>query len=292
MTLPNFFIVGAAKSGTTSLYQYLKQHPQIFMSEVKEPCYFIEWEGGIQNREAYEKLFSKGLKDQAIGEASTPYLFDHEVPQKIRSLIPHARILIILRNPAEMAFSLWKMNRNVERADERLSFADALNEELHRMSDPEFRIKCKSWWHGNFYYFHRGLYYSQVKRYLELFGENQIRVFLFEDLRNDPLKVCQEVFRFLNVDPEFVPEIKIHNANLFVHSKKLYYYLTHWGTRQTTSSEIIKGFGARLKEFLMRFNFKKPPKLDQKLAKQLLESYRSDIEKLGKLIQRDLSFWK
>src|SRR5262249_28411890 len=164
MTLPKFFIVGAAKSGTTSLYAYLRQHPEIYMPERKEPCYFIAWKGGVQSRQAYEGLFSKANPQQRIGEASTPYLYDPEAPQKIKALVPDAQILMILRNPAEAAFSLWRMNRNVLKAREQLSFPKALEAETTRRGDPRFRKGCRGWWHGNYYYFDRGCYYQQVKR--------------------------------------------------------------------------------------------------------------------------------
>src|SRR5262249_51187580 len=145
---------------------------------------------------------------------------------------PDAQILMILRNPADAAFSLWRMNRNVLKAREQLSFPEALEAETTRRGDPRFRKGCRGWWHGNYYYFDRGCYYHQVKRYLEIFGPKQVLSLLFDDLKREPLKTCREVFTFLRVDPGFVPTLGVHNPNLESRSRILHYFLNRWGRKK------------------------------------------------------------
>lgn len=293
MTLPNFFIVGAAKSGTTSLYRYLQQHPQIFMPELKEPSFFIDWERGVQTQQDYEALFSTASGYKAIGEASTAYLFNSATPERIRTLIPNARIIIMLRNPVEMAYALWRMNRQNDSTGEKFSFSVALQKETQRMLDSEFPGRCGPWWHQNYYYFHRGLYHDQVKRYLDLFGRSKTKIFPFEEFKEDPLKICQELFLFLDVDPEFIPVMKIHNANIPVRHSGLHKLLTKssWGQRMDSISNKGRVPYFWLWEFLMKLNLKKPPPLGEQLRKELITKFRPDIEKLEGLIGRDLSLW-
>ena len=276
MTLPNFLLVGAAKSGTTSLYGILRQHPEIFMPETKEPCFFVDWTGGIRNQSEYEKLFSPGQDFPARGEASTPYLFDAEAPAKIKALLPEVKILIILRNPADMAFSLWRMMRRLGRHGEKLSFASALAEEECRISDPKFSNGSSNYI-GNFYYFHRGLYCQQVKRYLELFGRDRVRVLLFEEFKKNPLVTVQEIYRFLGVQENFTPKIEKSNRGTEVRHRGL--------------EKRLRGTSHLLGKILQKLNQKPLPVMDPTLRQNLLEKFRPSIGELEKLLGKDLAVW-
>ena len=178
---PNFLIVGAAKCGTTSMYQYLSQHPDIFMPGWKEPSFFIGDPFKPLNRTTktvYYKLF-KGVKEEhASGEASTAYLYDEAAPKLIQKALGKIKIIILLRDPVNMSYSLY--NHQVRKEGESIeSFEEALEAEEARLNDSSFKQNCYGW-HANYYYFRRALYHDQVKRYWDTFGQNNIFIILFE----------------------------------------------------------------------------------------------------------------
>ncbi len=212
MTMPNFFIVGAQKAGTTSLYHYLNQHPQVYMSPIKEPFFFDheldskgevvrrEFEGHRQpprftNIEEYSALFEGVRGEKAIGEATPLYIYAPGTAGRIERYVPGAKSIALLRNPADRAYSafLYAVRMGVEPLTD---FAQALREEPFRM---------RNRWHYVFHYRSRGLYYQQLKRYDEVFGRERLGVGLYEDMREDPAGVAQSVFRFLEVDDTFAP---------------------------------------------------------------------------------------
>jgi hypothetical protein len=184
MTLPNFLIIGVAKAGTTSLYHYLKQHPQIYMSPVKEPRFFgmgdgpphPAYRGGyapgtVTSRAAYEALFKGVVGEYAIGEATPSYLWWPKAAQQICTQLPDARLIACLRQPADRAYSsfLTCVRAGLEPCT---NFARALREE-------EKRFAANA--NPSLFYTQRGLYYPQIKRYFDLFPRQQIRIYLYDD---------------------------------------------------------------------------------------------------------------
>ena len=175
MTMPNFFIVGAQKAGTTSLYYYLKQHPQIYMSPRKEPHFFegMHWDFYRPGRMAlpvtdladYQALFEGVTDEKAIGEASASYLYSPKAPTLIKRSIPYARLIAILRNPADRAYSNFLHCVRAGR-ESIVDFAEALRVE-------EGRIKGN--WGPLWHYKQKGFYYAQVKRYLDTFGRDPVQ---------------------------------------------------------------------------------------------------------------------
>ncbi len=289
MPMPNFFIVGAAKCGTSSLYYYLKQHPQVFMSEAKEPQFFLDDKGGVNDRAVYERLFEAVTDEKAVGEATTAYLYAEESPGLIKAAVPDARIIILLRNPAEMAYSLWRYICRIGKRGESLSFVDALKAEDGRMKDPEFRMG--ETWHAQFYYFHRGLYYEQVKRYIDTFGRDNVKVFIFEDFAKDPVRICREAFMFLGVYPDFVPDLRKKNVGNVRHRglKKLLSEPTPYQAKMM--AVIPEGIRKPLNDLLVDLNSRRPKPMDRRLRRELLDKYAPDIKRLEGLIGRDLSHW-
>ncbi len=279
-TLPTFLIVGAAKAGTTSLYEYLAQHPAVFLPKYKEPHYFVNGYGF--DLDAYLALFNGAAGKEARGEGSTSYLYCPESPAWIRDVLGPVKILILLRDPAERAFSLysWMAMEGFEDAG---TFEEALRREPARQTDEEF-IRHNPEFYPDYWYYSSGLYSEQVKRYYDTFGRGQVKVWLFEDLVKTPARVCTETFEFLGVDPTFSPRLEVHNRSSMPWSVPLQYWL------RTRASRYCPG---ALRAAAMRWNNKwggTPQKPAAALA-TLRERYREDVARLQDLIDRDLSAW-
>jgi hypothetical protein len=290
---PNFLIVGAAKCGTTSLYRYLSQHPDIFMPEWKELSLFIGDSFGpihkVKNPYYYRKVFSQVQDQTAVGEASSTYLFDEAAPKIIMEQLGTIRIIITLRDPVAMSYSLY--NHQLRREGETIeNFEEALATEESRRRDPEFKKKCYGW-HANYYYFHRALYYKQVKRYIDTFGRDNVRVILFEELTNETLNIVKEIFEFLGVNNTFVPEIKVHNPAGGI--LKIPRFWTDTGLFLKTFQFVIsKNMMKKIPHLVRNIGRKPPQPINPTTAKNLRRRFYEDICQLEKLIAKDLSSWK
>lgn len=212
--LPDFFIAGTARGGTTSLWEYLRQHPDICMPpvfEFKEPSFFCELYG-MKNWREYLSLFAEGKNRKMIGEASGAYLTSPESPARLKASVPRAKFIISLRNPVERAYSKYKWMRanGYEKFE---TFAEALAAEPGRAASEDFKRSNGQYFY-NFLYFDSGIYDRQVRRFLEAFGREQVRVLIFEEWTQRPHETLEELFRFLGVDAAFRPQIKVHNATI------------------------------------------------------------------------------
>lgn len=299
MTLPNFLIIGAMKSGTTSLYHYLAQHPQIYMSLVKEPKFFAlegtTWDPeplgsgglakikGIRDWDAYLNLFSGVADEIAIGEASPLYLYAPQSAEKIRQVLPEVKIIAILRHPVDRAYShfLHWVQRGLEPLGS--DFVNVLRAEDDRIARD---------WSPNYHYKHRGFYYEQLKRYYDRFDRDRIRIYLFDDLQRDPVALIQNIFEYLQVDPTFVPQTdKQYNISKLPKNQQIQQLLD----RPNPIKKILKllipnSWKKTLKNQIKTYNSIKP-KLDKELHYQLTQEYKNDLLKLQDLIQKDLSPW-
>jgi hypothetical protein len=188
---PNFFIVGAPRCGTTSLYSYLKEVPGVYMPRVKEPFYFSPnlvqgWhhpERMVTDKEQYLGLFKNAKGYIAVGEASPSYLWDPDSPKLIHEAVPHARIIILLRDPIDRAYSHYLLHMKTWAPARRSSFADHLTRGDISQLDLQF-----------------GMYYEQVKRYLEIFGTEQVKVIIFEEFIQHLEQTVNEVLSFLGIN--------------------------------------------------------------------------------------------
>jgi hypothetical protein len=296
MTLPNFLIVGAKKSGTTSLYYYLKQHPDIYMPDVKEPDFFTDGAPrAVRTLREYQELFAGWNGQKALGEASTSYLPSQNAANKVFRLLPEAKIIIVLRNPVDVAYSMWGM-MHLDYGLEKLSFSEALQEESRRMRDKGFLSSCGSW-PGNFFYLHLGLYYEQVKRYIDIFGPEKVQVHIFEEFKEDPLKSCRQIFDFLGVDHDFVPIVEKHNIAAISKSRvfqrllaKPHPFLMNIYWRLPHRVRILV---YQMLQFVYKLNRKTAPRppLDKTYRKELKAKYMRDIQRLERLLSKDLSVW-
>ncbi len=209
--LPNFFIVGAAKAGTTSLHSYLSAHPNVFMSPIKEPHYFASFERTpqhdnflplIRDPEEYLALFGDCEGQSAVGEASPSYLCDPLAPARIRSTVPDAKIIISLRDPVDRAHSHYQMEYRAGR--ETRSFRGALEADL---------ASEKKGWGVSFQYVELGLYYQQVKRYFNEFGKDRVLILLFQEVIGNSRQTINKVAEFLDIDPAGIADEKLAEAH-------------------------------------------------------------------------------
>ena len=289
--MPNFLIIGAMKSGTTALYYYLEQHPQIYMSPVKEPNFFcFAGQEGSESKsvtriEAYRQLFKGVSEERAIGEASHCYLYEPGAVARIQQYVPEAKLVAILRNPVERAYSHFL--HMVRSGTEPLTdFAQALREE-------EVGAYQKRSYQD---YIGRGRYYEQLKRYFDAFNSEQIRVYLYEDLDKAPIDTLQDTFRFLGVEDSFVPDVSLRR-NVSGYPK--YKTLDEFLRRPSPVKNALKMYlPARLRwrlskafDDLKTRNLVGPRAMEPEVRRQLVGVYREDIVKVQELIQRDLSGW-
>lgn len=287
LIIPNFFIAGAAKAGTTSLWMYLKQHPEIFMPVDKEPSFFCDIYG-YNNYNQYLQLFKDAAKYKAIGEASHAYLTSPESASWIHREIPYAKIIIVLRNPVERAYSLyrWMVNHGYEWI---YPFEKALDAESERKSDLSFRRRNPQYFY-NYMYFESGLYFEQISRYYKEFPSEQIKVILLDDLKQKPIETTQSIYTFLNVSNSFVPSIDVHNkAELrpaFIHA----HFRLQTLQRRYHNRRIAK-FAAYLFRKNMRLGNINWPKMNAGTRRVLVSKFSNDINKTGKLINREMSSW-
>lgn len=292
MTMPNFLVIGAQKAGTTALYEYLRQHPQIYMSPVKEP-HFFTYEGEkldsrglgrssnlpVTNIEAYRKLFQGASSEIATGEVSPSYLYSLKAPERIRHYIPEAKLIAVLRNPVDRAYSNF-LHLTRDGREPLIDFAQALREEKARILNN---------WGFNWHYQQKGFYYAQLKRYFDIFEQQQIRVYLYEDLNNNPASVLKDIFQFLGVDEAFVLDTSVrHNVSGIPKNKVLHALLVNLKPITTALKPLLP---AGLRQYIRNQVLDKPSPLPPEVRRQLLEVYRPDILQLQGLIQRDLSKW-
>jgi Sulfotransferase family len=291
MVMPNFLIIGAMKAGTTAVYHYLRQHPQVYMNpKLKEPRFFC-YEGKtlqfggplservysaiINNIEDYRAYFRGATDEAAIGEASVEYLYIPGTEKRIRAYLPDVKLIAILRHPVDRAYS---------------SYNYLVREGLEKYDEPE-RIRQN--WSPPWHYLQVGFYYPQVKRYFETFDREQVRIYLYDDFRANPGGVVADLFRFLGVDDSFVPNVSIrHNVSGIPHSRTLYNFLhgPH-PIKRALKPFFSPDVRFNMQEYVENFNLHPPPPLDPALRRQLVEVYREDILKLQDLLDRDLSRW-
>ncbi|NET04135.1 MAG: sulfotransferase [Symploca sp. SIO2B6] len=297
MIMPNFLIIGAQKAGTTSLYHYLDQHPQIYMSPEKEPGFF-DFEGekinfcgpGDQDVyshvstsiEAYSRLFKDAANKIAIGEATTWYLYSQKAPECIKHYIPDVKLIVILRNPVDRAYSSF-MHAIRDSREPLSDFTQALLEE---------EVRIKNNWEYLWRYQDMGFYSVQLKRYFEKFDHSQIKIYLYEDLNTNPKELLRDIFRFLGVDETHIPEVFTRlNISGPRKNKTLDAFLRDKNPVKNFLKPFFPvGVRKRVANYLRTNNFVKSQcPLD--VRRELIEVFRKDIFELQNLIQRDLSPW-
>lgn len=281
---PSFFVVGAAKSGTTALWNYFQQHPDIFVTNdisIKELGYFSN-QYGITDENQYKKYFSGATENQIIGEVTHAYLTSEESAHWIKKEIPQAKIIIILRNPIDRSYSLynWMIMEGYENAS---SFKKALKLEKERLHNSNGLLHS---FNQNYYYLESGLYYNQVKRYLDIFGKTNVLILAYEEFNKNQLFYMNNIYTFLGVSTLSVLDNQRVNKSKSVFSIKMQYLfrklLNKYYNRPRIKKFILK---------LMKINTvnKKPNKLSHNLRNELKIKYEKDVSLLSNLCNYDFT---
>jgi hypothetical protein len=305
--MPDFFIVGHPKSGTTALYRMLREHPQIFMPSLKEPLYFSNdmrlrfetprSEKVPQTLEAYLALFADAGADQLLGEASSSYLWSHTAAAAIAEAQPAARIVAVLREPASFLRSLHLqfMQIHVEAEGD---FSKALALESARREGK--RIPSRSHRPQLLMYSEHVRYVEQLRRYEQLFASEQLLVIIYDDFRNDNEATVRSILRFLEVDDHAPIRAKEANPTVTVRSPRLHdlsqAVALGRGPLTRGLNRTVKSLGPERTRQLVRLRERvlmgAPRTPDDSVMLELRRRYEPEVVALSEHLGRDLvSLW-
>ena len=289
--LPSFVIIGAAKAGTTALYWYLAEHPQVFMSPVKETNFFaygLDDEGNtlygdpdlhrfpVRTSAAYGELFSGAGEALAIGEASPIYLECPQSAARIRETLPEARIICGLREPVDRAYSDYLMYLRAR----------------GRRLDPARDLTASSdWARPDSHWMQISKYHEALSRYFDRFPRERIHIFLFDDFRSDVLGCVRDLYRAIGVYPGFVPDLDTpHNIGGMPANRTLEKVFTSGSVKKALEPWIPRR-AADMARRLRTRNLRKAPPLPEGLKAELSLHFRDDIAMTSELIGRNLDHW-
>ena len=280
MSLPNFIIIGAPKAGSTSLYHYVGQHPDVFTSRVKEPRFF--WthrtSAHTETLDEYEKLFQGSERFQAVGEGSPAYLADENTPRLIKDLIPDVKLIAILRDPYERAFSQFVFLR-LRKTEREATFLAAIE------ADEALDLAQKVG------YVENSLYHRNLSRYLSVFSPEQIKVVLLEDLQERPPEVMKEVFSFLDVDPSVDVDTSEKLTQSGVpHLSAMHWFLSDRNPIKRLLGPLVPKAAKKIIRRIRTANLRKQT-LSMADRRALAPYFDDDVEQLETLLNRDLSHW-
>jgi Sulfotransferase family len=303
--VPDFFIVGHAKCGTTALYEMLRMHPQIFMPVKKEPWFFARnppsGDGGeitvdttgvrSETLEDYLSLFGDARADQLAGEASTAYLWSTIAPGRIAEAQPEARIIAIFREPASFVRSLHlQLLQNRTETEKDLRKAIAL-EDLRRKGQ---QIPSGAHWPQALLYSERVRYVEQLRRYEAQFAPKQMLVLIYEDFRRDNEGTIRRVLNFLGVDETVPVEEVSANPSVRVRSNRVSRMVPRLTASQNPLSRGVKNTARKLvptqlrRDVRRRLVFGQPPPPDDELMADLRRRFKGEVAALGEYVDRDL----
>jgi len=273
--LPNFLIIGSQKSGTTSLYIVLRQHPQIFMPDRKEVNYFFLEQEYQRGPSYYQSYFAPAPPQAtAIGEASPGYLCHPDAPERIHQFLPEVKLILTVRNPIERAYSQYWDNRRS--LSEHRTFAEVVDLALESTYHP-----------GKLGYFSRGTYIQYIQRYQAYYPPENLLVLPFDDLGHSPGSFYRRIFQFLEVDPDFfTPSMTTSYNPAAVWENPLYQLFFSKPSRTRWLPPKLRRFTF----FGPRNPWQYPP-METELHQKLRDFYRPWNAKLGEFLGRDLSSW-
>ena len=279
----DLMIIGAQKAGTTSLKNYLGEHPEICTHERTEFKFFVNEE---EYKQGYKKIFKKYYKNcrnknKIIGK-NVLLMYNVNALKRLYEYNPNIKLVIILRNPIDRTYSAWLYEKRKGR-DQSSTFEEAIN--LKHLFD------------SNYYnmYIEYSLYYKYISKILEIFDRNQIKIFLFEKFKENPIFICQEIFSWLDVDKNFVPNTnKIYNKAAIAR----FSFITDLIYKDNTVKRIAKkilphSIRFKMSQILLKLNEKAiaPPKMNKSTREILKEFFKIPNKQLSELLKLDLSLW-
>ena len=283
----DFFIVGAPKAGTTSLYHYLNEHSEIEMSSQKEPDFFSDQslqkqklyydKNRIDTLEKYNSLFER--EDVILrGDSSVSYLFYEDVPHKIITYNPDAKIIIMLRNPIDRAFSHYLMDYSL----------GLISESFETIIQKQSKHKNANLFYQQ--YIQLSEYTKQIKRYLEVFSKDNIHFIDYEDFKNDTSDVVNSVFLFLGVNDDFQPYLKKkYNTYTAPKNSLIRYVYSFVAFRKMVANILSKNLTKTIRNLLFRSD--KKPQLPELTRNFLKKHFESDVRELSELLNKDFTKW-
>ena len=293
--IPEFFIVGAPRSGTTYMFESLGRHPDVFVPPNKEPNHFCtDLDSGsfldsvsfMRDRDEYRRLFANAEAGQMAGEASTWYLYSTDAARNIAAARPDAKIVIMLRDPVEMMYSLHGRRRFG--GTEELSFSEALAAEEDRRRGRRLPRRPRNV--KGLLYRDVARYAGQVERYVEQFGWRQVHVIVFDEFRADPQAAFLALLDFLGLAPLPMTQSSVVNASTRRRSELLQRaILTPWVIRlgRRLVPPALRPRVGPLMDHLNAAPERRAP-LDPALRETLVDELRPDVRRLGVLLGRDL----
>ncbi len=302
MRIPNFFIFGPPKCGTTSIAAYLSEHPLVFMSVPKEPHYFafdLPGERSIKNWDDYLNLFkSAGDNVQILGEASVYYLYSKMAAKNIYEIQPEAKIVVLLRNPVDMVYSLHNqllltLNEDVpdfitawEAQDERI-----LGNRIPRYCKEPMLLQYKS----------LGSYAQQLKHLFKIFPESQVKVLFFDDFKKNPSRIYEDILAFIGVPSDGRSNFEDFNPSRVNRSRIISIILNEKPLYLRKLWKYVKIFtgatdetGEKIGKWIRKRNFRYAPRreLRESERKLITDSFMDEIEDLEELLGLGLTSWK
>lgn len=295
MTRPDVFIVGAFKAGTTALYEYLRAHPQMFMSVPKEPMYFgadLTPRYRRMTEAEYLGLFDQAKPDQHAGEASPWYLYSTSAAQEIRDFTAGAKPIVMLRNPVDVMYSQHSQLVFNQRED-LTDFGEALAAEDDRRAGrriPKDAIRPEA-----LYYRHGVRFAEQLRRYFDVFGRDGVQVIVFDDFVADAGAVYRSALEFVGVDPNVEVDLAVHNPNRTTRSGVLsrLVFAPPRPLRGAVGTLRRMPLAHRIRDALVNASSRETRRapMDSELRRQLTVEFKPQVAELGELIGRDLSAW-
>ena len=290
MNGPNFILIGVQKSGTTSLYNWLGQHPDVYANElIKDYNYFCNDELLSLSRDYFGRFF-KNVSDERIlmhGFPNYIYFYKNSAAN-IYKFNKNIKLLLILRNPIERAYSAYWEAKKTALEDSK-SFEEALSRESSYIVNGNMKEK------GALTYVDHGYYSRQIEGYYKYFSKEQIKIIFFEDLKRNPDKTVGQVFSFMNIDNKFKPNFSIKNSSALPRSVVMQRIF-----QSLTMPKFIKPFvppsvSSKIKISLIRKLNVKPfqyAQMKQETRNFLVSTFKDDIKRLEKILDVDLSHWQ
>jgi len=292
---PDFFIVGAPKCGTTALYEFLRAHPDIYMPEGKELEYFGSdlKKNPKKTMDEYLFFFKGWNNEKVVGEASVRYLYSKKAAEEIKEFEPNAKILIMVRNLVDLLYSyhsqeLYNGNENIEK------LLDAIEAEADRKNG--LKIPDTNFLPDALFYMEQMKISDQIERYIETFGSEQVHIIVYDDFKSDIKNTYKKVLEFLDVNMDFTPEFKVINPNKKIRSSLLSNFV---GKQPRITREFIKifttlNFRQKIRKYLRKINtnYDQRDPMSYELREYLTKKLAPEIDKISKLLDRDLSSWK